>query len=309
MIDSPVSGVVVGAGARTIAFTDADPTATYKLLREGPVGGACDLAPDLSAIVVDTAVDDTQDLVDNALLASGDWCYWVEGNDAFPPAADSATLLITVDVTPPAAPTGVTLSGSTPTKTAPSFTFTETGDPGDSYQLYRAGVAVGSPVAHSPIADPTSVPADGTYSYTVTAIDSLGNESSASSGVNVRFDNTAPSAPASFARSGPNPRKTAPAFTFSSSSDLSGPVTYQLYRDGVAVGTPDSGRRSRSGRARGRDIQLHRHRDRRARQRGPGRRAGSGHRGQHGPCRRDELRADRIVPEEDGTGVHLRRLA
>jgi large repetitive protein len=240
VIDSPASGAVVGAGSRTIAFTDASP-ASYALLRFGPVVGACAPVPDISATVVATAPDDTVDLVDSAPLASGDWCYWVEGDDGLLVPADSAALQITIDVTPPAAATGVTLVGSTPRRTAPSFTFTETGDPGDTYQLYQAGVAVGSPVPGSPIADPTSVPADGTYSYTIKTIDSVGNESTTSSAVNVRFDNTAPAAPASFARSGPNPRTTAPSFTFSSSSDLSGPVTYQLYRDGVAVGTPDSG--------------------------------------------------------------------
>jgi hypothetical protein len=236
VIDSPSSGVVVGSGSRTIAFTASDPSpATYTLLRYGPVIGACDPTPTLGALQIDSVPDDTSDLVDGNSLGSGDYCYWVEADDGST-KADSATLLITIDVTAPATPTSFALSGSTPRKTAPSFTFGASSDPSGpvTYKLYRDATLADSSTSTTLTDSP--VPADGTYVYTVVAVDSLGNASAASSGISVRTDNAAPSPrPNGLTLTGPpNPRSSGfpPSFSYSTSSDPSG-VTYRLYRDGM----------------------------------------------------------------------------
>jgi fibronectin type 3 domain-containing protein len=238
VIDSPTSGTVVGSVTRTIAFTANDPSpATYTLLRYGPVIGACDPTPTLGASAIDSVPDDTSNLLDTDSLASGDYCYWVEADDGST-TADSATLSITIDVTPPATPANFALTGSTPRKTAPAFTFDASSDPSSpvTYKLYRDGVLEDTSTTTSLSDSP--VPGDGTYVYTVKAFDSVGNASAVSSGISVRTDNAAPTVATGLTLVGATPRKAAPSFTVTASTDPSGPVTYQLLRGGSPVGSP-----------------------------------------------------------------------
>ncbi len=131
----------------------------------------------------------------------------------------------------------------------PSFTFTTSTDANGpvTYELYRDGDPTGVTSTTGSISDTSLAPDgsdDGLYSYTVHAIDAAQNVSGASNSVNVTTDFTAPTAPALTLIGTGSTHSTRPSFTFTASTDAHGPVTYALYRDGVATGdtTTSAGR-------------------------------------------------------------------
>jgi fibronectin type 3 domain-containing protein len=207
---------------------------TYQLYR-APFGG--------SPVAVGPATASTT-LADPSLPADGTYTYTVVATDAAGNAsASSAGRDVTYDTTAPTVPTGLALvSGSTPRKTAASISFTASSDALGpiTYKLYRAGTLVDTSTT-SPLSDPTVPGTDGSYDYTVVAVDAATNASAPSSALPVVFDTHAPTIPTALTLVGATPRKTAPSFTFTGSTDAIGPVTYQLYRGATPVGPPTAG--------------------------------------------------------------------
>jgi fibronectin type 3 domain-containing protein len=203
------------------ASSDLSTPVTYQLWRDGVAKGT----PSQSLTLTDSPGD-------------GHFVYTVVATDSLgnvsPP---SNAIAVDIDNSGPSAPTSFTLNGSTPRKTDPSFTFVDSSDPSAvSYQLYRDGSPRGATTTGNTFTDAS--PGDGSYSYSVAAVDALGNPGTPTSPIVVRVDNTGPPAPTAVALVGLSPRNTLPAVSFTASTDLSAPVSYQLYRNSVAVGTP-----------------------------------------------------------------------
>jgi chitodextrinase len=134
-------------------------------------------------------------------------------------------------------------TGASPINAAPSLAFTATTDPSsnggssgiDHYDVYRDGNLAGRSTTTA-FAD-SSVLANGSYAYAITAVDRAGNESLAARTVIIRYDATAPPAPTDL--SGVSPTRV-PVLTWRGVSDAAtggSPIsTYRIYRDGAFVG-------------------------------------------------------------------------
>jgi Bacterial Ig-like domain len=145
----------------------------------------------------------------------------------------------TVDHTPPSVPTSLTLVGPASRNTQPSFTFgTSTDAHGPlAYRLYRDGTFTGLTASTGSIADSTIAADgsnDGTYAYTVRAVDAAGNESASSGTVSVTMDSGPPSIPANV-HALANPTRLVPVISWSASTGT--PAAYQVLRNGVLIGT------------------------------------------------------------------------
>ena len=158
----------------------------------------------------------------------------VAGNES----AASATLPVVWDNLPPPVPSG--LNGAGVVTSTPHLDWFSGGPDGlsgfDHYDVYRAGLKVGQ--VSSPTFDDTGVAVDGSYVYTVKAVDAAGNSSAASNATSVLRDTTPPSVPQVTAA--PTPIRTQPSLTWASSTDGSGSgiVRYDVYRDGVLIASP-----------------------------------------------------------------------
>ncbi len=105
----------------------------------------------------------------------------------------------------------------------------------DHYNVYRDGLLVG----HTPTTtfDDSSVPSDGSFGYSVTAVDRAGNESLYSRTVIIRYDGTPPLPPLD--PNGATPTRL-PTFTWAAVSDQatggSAIASYRVYRNGSYIG-------------------------------------------------------------------------
>jgi large repetitive protein len=193
---------------------------------------------------IDLGQTTTASFVDAAILSEGTYSYVIvaydkAGNASPPTAAHS----VTYDTTAPNAPTGVAAT-ATPTNQKPSVTFTAASDPGTtttasgvtSYRLYRNGALVAT-VAGT-IAIDSTLATDGSYSYTVTALDAAGNESAASTPVTVVYDTRPPPTPASLTP-GLTPTNQKPTLSWQSGGPdaLSGFAYYNVYRGATLLGS------------------------------------------------------------------------
>jgi fibronectin type 3 domain-containing protein len=184
---------------------------------------------------------------DTGAVASGTYSYTVVavdnvGNSSLPSPAGVITLDADAPVTP-VAPTG-----ATPVASAPSITIIPTSDPSvggvstgiDHYDVYRNGsltptgpqVPSGGPYSWTD----TGAVASGTYSYTVVAVDNVGNASAHSPAHAIVYDVTPPSTPGT--PSGLSPVASAPTISFAPSTDAnSGVDHYDVYRNGSPTPT------------------------------------------------------------------------
>jgi len=168
---------------------------------------------DANAVV--TIKDGTTTLGTATANASGAWTFTPstalsEGGHSFTAtvtdtatnAAVSTAYTLTVDATPPAAPSTPDLlsasdSGSSNTDNLTNVTtptFTGTAESGSTVTIYSDGVAVGTGTATNgaySIAATTAL-TTGTHSITAKATDAAGNTSAASSGLSVKIDATTP---------------------------------------------------------------------------------------------------------------------
>ncbi|MER5866315.1 glycoside hydrolase family 6 protein [Kitasatospora sp. NPDC002040] len=153
--------------------------------------------------------------------------------NAYPPVGGG-----TSDTTAPSVPSGlvassVTASGLTLGWTASTDNVGVTG-----YQVFRNGVQVGTSATTS-YAD-SGLTAATAYSYTVKARDAAGNVSAASAALSVTTsagtsDTTAPSVPAGLVAS--NVTASGLTLGWTASTDNVGVTGYQVFRNGVQVGT------------------------------------------------------------------------
>lgn len=173
---------------------------------------------------------------DAALPVNGSFSYTVRAVDvASNESAASAPAAIVWDNVAPPVPTGLT--GAPVVTTAPHLDWFSGGPDGlagfDHYDVYRSGVMVGQPGSTS--YDDAGIAVDGTYAYTVKAVDAAGNTSAASNSRTVLRDNAAPSVPQ--VTSAATPIRTQPTMTWAASTDGSGSgvTRYDVYRDGALI--------------------------------------------------------------------------
>jgi fibronectin type 3 domain-containing protein len=201
------------------------PTNSKPALTWGSVSGASTYDVYRGATLIGNTASTT--FTDSALAADGTYTYTVTsldglGNESAPSLGKS----VTYDTTPPAVPAQP--SAASPTKSKPALNWTSVSGAA-SYNVYRGGSLVGNTAVAS-FTDSALV-ADGSYDYTVTSLDALGNESAASAARTVVYDTTPPSAPA--VPSATSPTKSKPALSWNS---VGGAATYNVYRGATLLG-------------------------------------------------------------------------
>src|SRR4029079_16846312 len=97
------------------------------------------------------------------------------------------------------------------------------------YDILRGGVVVGT--STTPSFQDGTVTTEGSYSYTIVAVDKAGNSSNPTPARTVQYDTTAPTVPAGLAASA-TPTKAKPALGWTAATDTggSGVVSYKVYR-------------------------------------------------------------------------------
>jgi len=184
----------------------------------------------------------TTSYADTGLTASTTYQYQVRAKDAAGNlSALSAALAVTTnagtDTQPPTVPTNL----AAPSKTATSVNLTWTASTDNvgvtGYDIYRDGVMVGSSTTTS-YAD-TGLTASTTYQYQVRAKDAAGNLSALSAALavttNAGTDTQPPTVPTNLAA--PSKTATSVNLTWTASTDNVGVTGYDIYRNGVLVGT------------------------------------------------------------------------
>ncbi len=133
---------------------------------------------------------------DTTLATNGSYAYTVKAVDAAGnQSAASSPFTVTWDSTPPPIPNDLT--ATTPTSAAPVLSWQSGGPAGDfdHYDLFRGGTLIWSGNATTYTDDQPSPPtASASLTYTVKAVDALGNSSTASTPKTVVYDITPPAA-------------------------------------------------------------------------------------------------------------------
>ena len=168
----------------------------------------------------------------------GTYTYTVIAVDSVPNAsAASSPLQITLDTQRPLASSSLVIDKS-PTSAKPVLVWpgSASGDVA-GYNVYRGGSKVnGSLVTGTSFTD-SGLDADGTYVYTVRAVDKAGNESSDSMGASVLYDTTAPGTPGASAVAAASGGTA--TVSWSAASDAgSGVASYQVRRSAANGGGP-----------------------------------------------------------------------
>jgi chitodextrinase len=176
---------------------------------------------------------------DTGLAANTSYFYTVSaydpaGNISAQSAAVSATTL--ADTTPPSVPTGLT---ATPVSTSQiNLSWTASTDPDSpvaGYRIYRNNTQVGT--ATGTTYSDTSLAANTSYSYTVSAYDPVGNISAQSAAVSATtLDTTPPSVPTGLMATPASTSQINLSWTASTDPDSS-VAGYRIYRNNTQVGT------------------------------------------------------------------------
>jgi chitodextrinase len=163
------------------------------------------------------------------------------GNESAKSTAVNGTV---PDTTPPIVPTG--LAAQATAYNAVKLTWNATTDTGGSglagYRIYRNGSStmLASVAAGTLTYTDSTVSGSTTYTYTVSAYDGAGNESAQSSSVSVTTpappDTTPPSTPTGLQSTAVNLQSITLSWT--ASTDNVAVAGYQVYRNGVLVGSP-----------------------------------------------------------------------
>jgi fibronectin type 3 domain-containing protein len=217
--------------------TAASPTKTKPALSWSAVSGATTYNVYRGATLLGNTSGTT--FTDSALSSDGSYDYTVTSLDGLGnESAASPVHTVVYDTTPPAAPSQPTAAAS-PTKANPVLNWSAVGG-ASTYNVYRGATLLGN-TSGTTFTD-SALSADGSYDYTVTSLDGLGNESAASAARTVIYDTTAPPVPARPAAASPTNIK--PALTWTA---VTGATSYNVYRDGtflIKVASPsftDSG--------------------------------------------------------------------
>jgi len=157
------------------------------------------------------------------------------------------------DTTAPAAPSAPNLDAADDsgvsstdniTNVTTALTFTGTAEAGSTVQLYKNGVAVGTPVTATGgnYSIDVDITTNGTFAINADATDSAGNRSVQSTQSSVTIDTNAPSTPTGFSMTTDTGISTTDGITKDSTPSFSfnaviGADTYYAYVDGVATNT------------------------------------------------------------------------
>lgn len=150
------------------------------------------------------------------------------------------------DTEAPTAPTNVVANNTAPSQATLSWTASTDNVGVTGYDVYRSALAGFTPTAANKVGSTagasfvdSGLPA-GTYYYQVQARDAYGNLSPFSSevSVNVLADTTPPTAPTNLTASGINANLVTLSWT--ASTDNVGVTSYNIWRDGVQIGTSTS---------------------------------------------------------------------
>ena len=185
----------------------------------------------------DQYVTTVQDPTYSDVVLPGTYTYVVRAVDGAPnlsAPSNSATATVTpLDLTPPAAPTGLDARPSNGSQVdltwiAPIDDVGVTG-----YEIYRDDARIAT---IGPATSFTDTVLPGTYSYTVRALDAAGNRSDPSGPDSATVDDTsAPSAPTNLAASVANPLQV--DLSWEGASDNLAVTGYRVYRDGSLLTT------------------------------------------------------------------------
>lgn len=225
------SDVVASGTTRTAttlswtASTDDVAVTRYRVFRDG----------------VQVGTPTTNTFTDSGLVQATTYSYTVDALDAAGNISDpSDPLPVTTlgpDVTPPSVPTGLAATGTTHTATTLTWTASTDDEAMAGYLVFRDGVQVATPTGTT-FSD-SGLTAGATYAYTVKAVDAAGNASAASAPLPVTTvppDSTPPSVPTGLAATGTTRVATTISWTASTDDEAMG--SYQVFRDGMQVGTP-----------------------------------------------------------------------
>ncbi|HET6174259.1 MAG TPA: hypothetical protein VFD90_16730 [Gaiellales bacterium] len=240
-IFSPVSGSATSSSAVTLEWDPVGGEGGYRVFRaDGNCSASFANISDLTG--GDLAVGSSS--YPDTLSSEGSYCYKVEAFAGLA-TADSSPVLVTYDHTQPTGPMPTPFSGSKlPAPVHISVSASDAGGSGiASVQLSSAHAGIGdwtsitSAITSAPY-DFDWSPPDGTYDIQALITDRAGNTLTTTN-TGVLVDSTPPDAPA--APSGLTPVNSAPAITFSATSDpsvngvASGVGHYDIYRDGSRV--------------------------------------------------------------------------
>ncbi|RCX21658.1 glycosidase [Fontibacillus phaseoli] len=141
------------------------------------------------------------------------------------------------DTTAPTVPSNVTATVQSSTSLKITWTASSDNVAVTGYEVYRGGVKVGT--ANGTSYTDSGLSVNTTYSYTVKAYDAAGNKSAASSppatATTGAPDTEAPSVPQNVSATASS--SSSASITWSASSDNVAVTGYEVYRDGVKVGT------------------------------------------------------------------------
>jgi chitodextrinase len=234
-LSAPPTGTTV-SGTTTVSATASDNVGVASVQFEldgNPLGSAVTAAP--------------YSVSWNTLGASsGSHTLTAVASDAAGNTTTSAPVTVTVknlDTTPPTAPTGLTATATSSAQVNLSWKAATDNVGVTAYRIYRNGATTALATVTAPATSysDTAVSAGTTYSYTVTALDAAGNESTKSASVSATTpaaaDKTPPSVPTGLTGT---PTTTTVALSWGASTDTggSGLAGYHLYRNGNLIASP-----------------------------------------------------------------------
>lgn len=209
--NAPTSTRALGSRTVVLSWNVISDAVSYKVFRDGS-----QIATPTTNTYSDTVSSDST------------YSYTIESVDA---SGNSSTVSsassVVVDTSPPPVPTNPSVTGGN------SISLTWSASSGAStYGVYRNG----SQISSSSSTSFSETPADGTYTYTVTALDVYSNESAQSSGVTTTVDNTPPAVPTVTVSASTGSRVVTVAWDF-----ISDAVAFEIKRNGTSLTITASG--------------------------------------------------------------------
>jgi hypothetical protein len=204
--------------------------ATYRVFRDGVSIGTV-TAPATTFSDVTLPLDGTADRAYTYTVAAAD----AAGNQSL--ASLGAQVVLDTLRPLPAASLTVTQS---PTAAKPVLIWPASGSSDlAGYNVYRGGVKINGALVGTTTFTDTALDGDGSYAYTVRAVDSAGNESADSSGASVLYDTAAPGTPGASAVAAPS-GGTATVSWAAAGDAGAGVAAYQVRRSAANGGPPES---------------------------------------------------------------------
>jgi chitodextrinase len=179
---------------------------------------------------------------DSTVVAGTSYRYTIDAFDAagnLSPVSGAVTVTTpdVQDISPPSVPGAPTASGVSESRVDLAWSASTDDVAVTQYTISRDGSVIGT--SSGPSYSDTTVPANRTYSYVVSAQDAAGNTSADSAATSVTTpaaaDNTAPTVPTGLRAAGTTQSRV--DLTWTASDDAVGVTQYTIRRDGVDIGT------------------------------------------------------------------------